>query len=62
MERDPIVEEVRQARDAYAKQFGYDLDAIVRDLMEKQKKSGRKVVSLAPKPSIPAPPPASPIK
>ena len=25
---DPIVEEVRQIRDAYAKQFNYDLDAI----------------------------------
>ena len=26
---DPIVEEVRRARDAHAKRFNYDLDAIV---------------------------------
>jgi hypothetical protein len=29
---DPIVEEVRKARDAYAKRFTYDLDAIYHDL------------------------------
>lgn len=29
---DPIVEEVRRIRDAYAKKFNYDLDAIFRDL------------------------------
>ena len=28
MQLDTIVEEVRQARDAYAKKFNYDLDAI----------------------------------
>ena len=33
--KDPIVEEVRRARDAYAKQFNYDLDAIYRDLKVK---------------------------
>ena len=32
MKWDPIVEEVRKARDAYAKRFDYDLDAICRDL------------------------------
>ena len=49
MQRDTIVEEVRQARDAYAKKFNYDLDAICRDLQEKQKLSNKKVISLAPK-------------
>ena len=49
MYRDPIVEEVRQARDEYAQRFNYDLDAICRDLQEKQRASGRKVVSLPPK-------------
>ncbi len=47
--RDPIVEEVRKARDEYAKKFNYDLDAICRDLQEKQGKDGRKVVSFPPK-------------
>jgi hypothetical protein len=41
---DPIVEEVRKARDAYAKRFNYDLDAIYRDLKEKERQSGRVVV------------------
>ena len=49
MQRDTIVEEVRQLRDAYAKKFNYDLDAICRDLQEKQKLSRKKVISLPPK-------------
>ena len=46
---DPIVEAVRQIRDAYAKQFNYDLDAIYRDLKAKERKSGRTVVPCPPK-------------
>ena len=42
---DPIVEAVRKVRDAYAKRFNYDLDAIYRDLKEKERRSGRVVVS-----------------
>ena len=42
---DPIVEEVRRARDAYAARFNYDLRAIYRDLKEQEKRSGRKIVS-----------------
>ena len=49
MQLDPIVEEVRKIRDAYAKSFNYDLDAICRDLQEKQRLSKRRVVSLPPK-------------
>jgi len=45
---DPIVDEVRGARDAHAALFNYDLDAIFRDIKELEKKSGRKFVSLAP--------------
>ncbi len=41
---DPIVEEVRKVRDAYAQRFNYDLDAIYRDLKEKERRSGRVVV------------------
>jgi hypothetical protein len=47
--KDPVVEEVRQLRDEYAKQFNYDLEAIYRDLKEQEKKSGRKYVSLPPR-------------
>jgi hypothetical protein len=41
---DPIVDEVRQVRDAYAARFNYDLDAIFRDIKEREKKSGLKFV------------------
>ena len=44
---DPIVDEVRRTRDAYAARFNYDLRAIYRDLKEQEKRSGRKVVSYA---------------
>jgi hypothetical protein len=46
---DPIVAEVRKARDEYARRFNYDLDAICKDLQQKQFQSGRKVVSFPPK-------------
>ncbi|MBT8420120.1 MAG: hypothetical protein KJO08_04575 [Gammaproteobacteria bacterium] len=46
---DPIVEEIHKYRDEYARQFNYDLDAICRDLRQKQARSGRKVVSFPPK-------------
>lgn len=49
MTEDPIVAEVRGARDAYARQFNYDLRAIVRDLRGRQQAEGRKVVRLPPK-------------
>lgn len=49
MKPDPIIEEVRKVRDAYAKAFNYDLDAICRDLQERQRASKRRVVSLPPK-------------
>lgn len=41
---DPIVDEVRRIRDALAARFNYDLDAIFRDIKEREKKSGRKFV------------------
>ena len=49
MNKDPVVEEVRRIRDAYARRFNYDLDAICRNLQAQQKESGRKYVSRAPK-------------
>ena len=52
MLRDAIVEEVRRYRDEYAKSFNYDLQAIYQDLKEKQKESGRKIVSFPPRPAI----------
>ena len=46
---DPIVEEVRRVREAHAARFNYDLDAIVRDLREQQKNSGRTYITLPPR-------------
>lgn len=42
---DPIVEEVRRARNAHAAKFNYDLDAIAADLRAKSRASGRTYVS-----------------
>ncbi len=47
MSHDTIVTEVRAIREAYAKRFKYDLDAIWRDLKEQEKKSGRRLVSFS---------------
>jgi hypothetical protein len=44
---DPIVDEVRRARDAYAARFHYDLRAVYRDLKEQKHRSGPKIVSYA---------------
>ncbi|MDA1087840.1 MAG: hypothetical protein O2901_12605 [Verrucomicrobia bacterium] len=49
MFKDPIVEEVREARMRHSAKFNHDLDAIVDDLMKKQDQLDRPVVSLPPK-------------
>jgi hypothetical protein len=56
MSYDPLVDEVRAAREAYAERFGYDLHAICQDLREQAGKSGLKLVSLPPKRYVPAEP------
>lgn len=56
---DAIVDEVRKARDEYARRFHYDLDAICRDLQEKEQQSGRKTVSFPPRRPKPANTPQS---
>jgi hypothetical protein len=60
MWQDPVVEEVRAIRDAYAKQFDYDLEAIYHDLKEQEAKSGWEVVSLPPKRLVPVEEKATP--
>ena len=52
MFRDPIVEEVREARQRHAVQFDYDLRRIAKDLQKKQRASGRRVVSYPAKPVV----------
>lgn len=52
MWKDPIVEEVRQNREAYAAKFNFDLDAIYEDLKKAEKKSKRKKMAFKPKKPI----------
>ncbi len=49
MQPDPIVEEVRAAREAYARRFDFDLRAICRDLRDQERRSDRERVSLPPR-------------
>jgi hypothetical protein len=51
--QDPIVEEVRAIREAYAARFNYDLQAIYRDLKAQERQSGWQTVSLPPRPAKP---------
>ncbi len=46
---DDLLLEVRKAREAYAREFNFDLQAIHRDLKAAEKVGGRKVVSLPPR-------------
>jgi hypothetical protein len=48
---DPVVEEIRRIRQAYAKQFDYDLSAIAADLRRKEQEHADQVVSFPPKPA-----------
>jgi len=51
MFKDPIVEEVRAARQRHAARFNYDLKKIAEDLRKRQEQSNRPVVSFPPKPA-----------
>lgn len=53
---DPIVDEVRAAREAIVEACDYDLDRLAVVLREHEMQSGRKLVRLQPKPPIPIPP------
>ncbi len=46
---DDLLLEVRKVREAYAKEFGYDLQAIHRDLKAQEQASCRRIVSLPPR-------------
>ena len=43
--RDDIVEEVQKVRRAYGERFGFNLEAIGRDLREQERQSGRTIVN-----------------
>ena len=54
MSRDPIVDEVRRAREAESAKHGYDLKAILSAAKERQRRSGHKVVSFTRKKKLSA--------
>ena len=49
---DPIITEVREAREKHAAQFGYDLNEIFRDLRARQQASGREYVRYPARPAV----------
>ena len=46
---DPIIDELRAARDEHAARFNYDVEAIFRDIQAQQEASGREYVRLLPR-------------
>jgi hypothetical protein len=53
MKLDPVLAEIRAIREAHSQKFGGDVKALLADLRERQKASGRPTVSRPPK-RIPA--------
>ena len=47
--RDTIIQEIRNTRDEYARQFNYDLHQICLDLRREQELSGAQVVTFSTK-------------
>ncbi len=47
--RDTIIQEIRNTRDEYARQFNYDLHQMCLDLRHEQELSGAKVVTFSTK-------------
>lgn len=56
---DPIIAEVRKARDEQAAQFGYDIAAIFKHLQTQQQTSGRRYVRYPRRPATIIAPPKS---
>ncbi len=50
---DPIVEEVRAVRDAYAAKFNRDFDATLVDIQKQERLSGRTYVTYPSRPARP---------
>lgn len=46
MRADPIVEEIRREREAYAAKFNFDLEAIYQDIKRQELESGHEIVTL----------------
>ena len=63
MNNDPIVDEVRKAREEILESYAWDIEAMMRDMMKRQWESGHTVVSMPPrKPQQGAAPNAYPLR
>ena len=49
MTQDEIIQEVRANREAYAREFNFDIRALYRDAKENELRENRNVVSLTPR-------------
>lgn len=49
-EADPIVAEVRKIKDRLAARYHYDAEAMLRDAMRRQKRHGKRLVTLPKRP------------
>jgi hypothetical protein len=49
MKEDRVLGQIRAARDAYAKAFGYDVHAMVADLRAQDEHDDRTIISLSPR-------------
>ena len=59
--RDPIIEEMRKLREEYAAQFNHDSNAIFDDIIKRQSRGGKKLVTFParkPNPSVKRPMPS----
>lgn len=54
LDDDPVVAEVRRAREEIAAGLGYDLRAICEEMQRRQATSGRRYASIPPHPAEPA--------
>jgi hypothetical protein len=59
MKLDPVLTEIRQAREAYAARFAGDVRAMLADIRMRQQQGGRKTVARPAKRLDPAAPSAS---
>jgi len=50
---DPLISEIRTAREKHAARFGYDLTEIFRDIKARQQASGRTYVRYPSRPATP---------
>jgi hypothetical protein len=51
MRKFSVIEEIHRHRADYADRFNHDCEAMVRDIQERQKKTGWKLVKRSPKPA-----------